>query len=140
MLRTRILFYPVKRAGNIMRTTVACGFAILSACTVGPHYVKPTVETPAGYKEMSGWKVAQPRDDVIRGPWWEMFDDPLLNRLEGEVDISNQNLVVAEAQFRQCLERALRIPALAARFADNRVTITEGVWRHGDPPFNSPRS
>ena len=121
MLRTRTLFYPVTRAGNIMRNTVACGFAILSACTVGPDYVKPTVETPAGYKEMSGWKVAQPRDDVIRGPWWEMFEDPLLNRLEGEVDISNQNLVVAEAQFRQA--RALVQAARSGYFP----TVTAGA-------------
>ena len=56
--------------------------ATLSACTVvGPDYVRPTAITPDAYKEIDGWKVARPKDDVIRGSWWEMFGDPHLNAL-----------------------------------------------------------
>jgi NodT family efflux transporter outer membrane factor (OMF) lipoprotein len=94
---------------------------LLSACTVGPDYVRPTVEAPAAYKELNGWKVAQPRDDFNRGPWWERFGDPQLSALEAQVDISNQNLVVAEAQFRQA--RALVQAARAGYFP----TITAGA-------------
>lgn len=75
--------------------------ALLAACTVGPDYVKPTAVTPAAFKEAKGWKVAQPKDNVIKGNWWEMFGDPQLNALEEQVNISNQNIAVAEAQFRQ---------------------------------------
>lgn len=75
--------------------------ALLTACTVGPDYVKPTTVTPATFKELKGWKVAQPRDTVIKGAWWEMFSDPQLNALEEQVNISNQNIAAAEAQFRQ---------------------------------------
>lgn len=81
-----------------------CGFATLaalSACAVGPDYVRPTVEAPAAFKETGAWRVAQPRDDLARGKWWEIFGDPQLNALEERVDISNQNVRVAEAQFRQ---------------------------------------
>jgi NodT family efflux transporter outer membrane factor (OMF) lipoprotein len=77
--------------------------ALLTGCTVGPDYVRPAVETPAAYKEAGNWKPAQPRDDVDRGKWWEVYQDPLLNRLQEQVDISNQNLAKAEAQFRQAL-------------------------------------
>jgi NodT family efflux transporter outer membrane factor (OMF) lipoprotein len=49
----------------------------------------------------SEWKASQPQDQVIRGKWWEIFNDPQLNSLEERVDISNQNLKIAEAQFRQ---------------------------------------
>ncbi|HUI69256.1 MAG TPA: efflux transporter outer membrane subunit, partial [Spirochaetia bacterium] len=73
----------------------------LASCTVGPDYVKPTTEVPVAYKEMDGWKAAQPKDEITRGAWWEIFNDPELNSLEGQVNISNQNIALAEAQFRQ---------------------------------------
>ena len=87
-----------------MPNAAAC--LLLSACTVGPDYVKPSVETPPAYKEAEGgakWQIAQPKDDVIRGAWWELFNDPQLNALEAQVVISNQNIAVAEAQYRQAL-------------------------------------
>jgi NodT family efflux transporter outer membrane factor (OMF) lipoprotein len=76
---------------------------------VGPKYAKPTVSTPPTYKELapsvagppSEWKASQPQDQVLRGKWWEIFNDPQLNSLEERVDVSNQNLKIAEAQFRQ---------------------------------------
>jgi NodT family efflux transporter outer membrane factor (OMF) lipoprotein len=83
---------------------------LLAACSVGPDYVRPAAEIPAGYREMKGWKIAQPQDEAIKGAWWEMFADPLLNTLEEQVVISNQNVAAAEAQFRQAqaLVRASR--------------------------------
>ena len=80
---------------------VVATLMIMTACSVGPDYVRPTVETPPIFKEISGWKVAQPRDDAGKGPWWEIFNDPQLNALEQRVNISNQNVAVAEAQFRE---------------------------------------
>src|SRR4029077_8104820 len=75
---------------------------LLSACmVVGPDYVRPTVTTPAAYKENDGWKVAQPKDEAIRGTSSRMFGDPQLNALEAQVSISNQNLSAAEAQYRE---------------------------------------
>jgi len=93
----------------------------LTGCTVGPNYVTPTVEVPAGYKENEGWQVAQPQDATLRGKWWEMFSDPQLNAFEEQVDISNQNVALAEAQFRQA--RALVQQARAAYFP----TVTIGA-------------
>ena len=40
---------------------------LLTACTVGPDYVRPDVMTPPAYKELAGWTVVAPRDDVPRG-------------------------------------------------------------------------
>ena len=95
--------------------------ALLAGCSVGPDYVRPAVETPAAYKEAGNWKPARPRDDVNRGKWWEVFNDPLLNQLQEQVDISNQNLAKAEAQFRQAL--ALLQSARAGYFP----SVTGGV-------------
>ena len=47
------------------------------------------------------WNPSQPQDQVWRGSWWEVFGDPQLNALEEKINISNQNLKIAEAQFRQ---------------------------------------
>ena len=66
---------------------------------VGPDYVQPTAPTPTAYKEAGPWKPAKPKDDMIRGPWWEIYHDSHLNTLEAQVNISNQNVIQAEAQF-----------------------------------------
>ena len=60
---------------------------------------------PARPGPQAEWKPSQPQDQVIRGKWWEIFDDPQLNALEERVDVSNQNLKIAEAQFRQARDQ-----------------------------------
>jgi NodT family efflux transporter outer membrane factor (OMF) lipoprotein len=74
---------------------------LLGGCTVGPKYARPTVPTAPvdAFKETDGWKPAQPGDQLHRGNWWEIFGDPQLNVLEGEITVSNQNLKVANARF-----------------------------------------
>src|SRR4030095_6473817 len=84
------------------------GLLLLKGCDKAPKYKTPPVQTPTAYKELTaanfketeGWKFAHPKDDVLRGNWWEIFNDPQLNLLEGQVNISNQNIAVAEANFR----------------------------------------
>ena len=93
---------------------------ILYGCTVGPDYIRPTVEVPPSYKEVQGWKRAEPRDHVSKGAWWTIFNDELLNSLEEQVNISNQNLKAAEAQYMGAL--ALVQVARAAYFP----TVTAG--------------
>jgi NodT family efflux transporter outer membrane factor (OMF) lipoprotein len=87
---------------------VAAAF-LNSACIVGPNYVKPKATAPASFKEplppnfkeAEGWKQGEPKDDLHRGKWWELFNDPVLNALEEQINVSNQTLAAAEAQFRQ---------------------------------------
>jgi NodT family efflux transporter outer membrane factor (OMF) lipoprotein len=55
--------------------------------------------TPANIKEVGNWKVAQPGDQLMRGTWWETFNDPELNKLEDQVDASNQSLAASYASF-----------------------------------------
>lgn len=99
----------VFQRGAQRRYLAAATLALLSAsCTVGPKYVRPTSPAstnfkepvPDSYKEMAGWKVGQPRDNVSRGNWWEIFGDPDLNALEEQIDVNNQTIAQAEANFR----------------------------------------
>ena len=75
--------------------------ALLSGCRVGPpyHAPTPTAVTAPNYKESTvnfqdtgGWKVASPQDAMLRGNWWEVFNDPELNTLEDQLNINNENL------------------------------------------------
>ena len=56
---------------------------------------------PSAYKEAADWKPAQPNDQNLGGTWWTMFQDPQLDALELQIDVSNQNLKAAEAQYQQ---------------------------------------
>jgi NodT family efflux transporter outer membrane factor (OMF) lipoprotein len=78
---------------------LVAAFTLLAGCTVGPKYSKPPVTTPPAFKESEGWKVAQPSDGVIKGKWWEMFNDAELNSLEEKVSISNQNVASSAAAY-----------------------------------------
>jgi NodT family efflux transporter outer membrane factor (OMF) lipoprotein len=71
----------------------------LSGCNLAHRYQRASVEIPPAYKEMEGWKTAQPQDDALRGKWWERFNDPQLNTLEEKVNVSNQNIASAAASF-----------------------------------------
>jgi NodT family efflux transporter outer membrane factor (OMF) lipoprotein len=88
---------------------------------------------------MSGWKVAQPSDDVPRGKWWEIFQDAELNILAEQVDVSNQNIATAEARLRGALAtirvaRAALFPtitgtatAAGSRQSENRASSGSGA-------------
>jgi NodT family efflux transporter outer membrane factor (OMF) lipoprotein len=75
--------------------------ALVGGCAVGPDYKPPSTPVPPEYKELVGWKTAEPRDDEDRGPWWAVFNDPVLDDLEQRVEVSNQTLKASEAAFRQ---------------------------------------
>ncbi len=109
--------------------TLVCALAVLAGCAVGPDYVRPNIEVPAQFKEAEGWKTAQPADEAPRGHWWARFGDPELNRLVEQVEISNQNVRAAEAQFRQAqgvldAARAAWFPTIGSNFS---ATRSQGV-------------
>ena len=74
----------------------------LTGCLVGPKYhVPPSAaqtppaaykESPTQFQDADGWKVAQPQDAMLRGKWWEIYNEPELNALEDQLNINNQNI------------------------------------------------
>jgi len=83
--------------------TALFSLLLCTGCTIGPKYTRPTVPQAPSYKELAGndqWKMASPSDQLLKGKWWEIFGDPVLNSLEEMVSINNQNVKQAEAQFR----------------------------------------
>jgi outer membrane protein TolC len=96
---------------SILVPILILGAGFLAGCTVGPKYHTPTAPAPAAYKEVTpenmksidNWKVAQPSDTGIREKWWEIFNDPELNKLEDQVDASRSRASrVVRAQDLSC--------------------------------------
>ena len=94
---------------------------VLGGCAVGPNYRTPAVDTPTAYKETADWEPAQPNDQNLGGNWWTIFQDSQLDALELQVNVSNQNLKAAEAQYEE--SRAV----LRYYRADYYPTVTAGL-------------
>ena len=89
----------VQSIGALVILAIAASF---TGCLSGPRYSRATVPTPLEYKEIPpDWKAAQPADQFAKGKWWEIFQDQQLNALEEKINVSNQNLKAAQAQFLQ---------------------------------------
>jgi NodT family efflux transporter outer membrane factor (OMF) lipoprotein len=114
---------------NLSKILSGLAMSILSGCIVGPNYRTPTTvvhpafkeQPPVNFKEAeaAGWKQSQPGDAYAKGRWWEVYNDPGLNMLEEQVRISNQNVLQAEAQYREAkaqvgIARAALFPTLTA--------------------------
>lgn len=113
---------PAIRAGGVL-------FAVflLSACAVGPRYHKPAVAAPPVYKETDGWKPATPADAADRGPWWQLYHDPVLSDLEAQADAANQTIAQAVATYEQArqlarADRATLFPTLSASGSGQRAS------------------
>ncbi|HTH18056.1 MAG TPA: TolC family protein, partial [Magnetospirillum sp.] len=115
--------------GTMMKTALAlAGLGLLTACSVGPDYETPTMDIPAVYKEakaQDGWKQGQPLDHMDRGAWWAVYDDPVLDALARQVEVSNQTLKASEAAYRQAV--AVIQAARASYFPT--LTFTPSVTR-----------
>jgi NodT family efflux transporter outer membrane factor (OMF) lipoprotein len=129
---------PEPRIGALQCFTLAALCVVAVSCAVGPNYQRPVSSPPAAFKELSGadsvtpWKTAAPADDRLRTSWWEVYDDPILNELEGRVALANQNVAEVEARF-----RAARAAIRGAR-ADLYPTIgVDGTVKGSHAPSGS---
>jgi NodT family efflux transporter outer membrane factor (OMF) lipoprotein len=101
---------PVRPSLYVSLGILIPALLLSTSCMVGPKYQRPAAPPSAAYKEPlpEGWKEAQPSDGALRGKWWEIYTDPNLNALEEQVNLSNQNILSAEAQYREARD-AVRI-------------------------------
>ena len=121
---------------------------LLGGCMVGPDYQRPQVSVPASYKELPGWEVASPAAaDAPKGDWWVGFHDPLLDRLEPMVSVSNQTVRQSYANYQEALAEvqvarsslfptigvsgsATRQRSASGNFGNN-TTVSRGVVNSG---------
>lgn len=97
--------------------------ACAAGCAIGPDYQLPDVDAPAAYKEAGTAKAtAAPVDLLDRGPWWELFGDPVLNDLASRIEVSNQNVIASIASYEQARavtaqQRAAFLPVVGASYS-----------------------
>ena len=98
----------------------------LAGCSLAPHYARPAMATPAGWKTAEGWRPARPADGADRGPWWQAFGDPVLNDLMARADARNQTVAQAAAAYRQAhaVTREARASLFPTVGLDGSVTHT----------------
>jgi NodT family efflux transporter outer membrane factor (OMF) lipoprotein len=101
----------------------------LAGCSVGPNYEREAAPAPAEYKELRGWKLANPRDTVDRGDWWKVYRDPALDTLLPQVEISNQTVAASAAAYEEA--KAVIREAQAALFPTATATYSVTRTRTG---------
>jgi NodT family efflux transporter outer membrane factor (OMF) lipoprotein len=139
--------WPGRTAAGVLLSALL----VSSGCKmVGPNYKLPPAPVPAAFKEKppEGWKEAQPSDTALKGKWWEVYNDPALNALEEQVNISNQNVLAAEAQYRSA-RAAVQVarsalfptvtvgPAVAGSQGGTNVPPSAGVFGSFQIPFDA---
>ena len=109
-----IIFGLIETANKKLVWALAA-MLLFTGCALTPHYQPPVVQTPPAFKELppkpatvpdsvqinegGAWKTADPRDNVIRGKWWEVFQEPEVNSLEEQATVFNQSVAGALANF-----------------------------------------
>jgi NodT family efflux transporter outer membrane factor (OMF) lipoprotein len=127
-----------------MLASLTAVLVLLTACKpVGPNYNRPIYQAPAAYKETGsstvavpppnpaggGWQPATPSDEMLRGKWWEIYQDPQLNQLEDRIADNNQSLrqaletyLAARDQVRAA--RANLFPTLSGNISASRDQVS----------------
>jgi NodT family efflux transporter outer membrane factor (OMF) lipoprotein len=101
------------------------GTSLISGCALSPAYQRPDTPAAPAYKELDGWVPAAPADLLERGPWWTLFNDPQLNDLTAQVEVSNQNVAAAVAAYTQAraavtAQRAALFPTVGLQASATR--------------------
>jgi len=126
----------MERFPELLGATLLAVLLAATGCMVGPHYARPSAAAPPAFKEQppvnfkeaeaAGWKQSQPGDAYSKGKWWELYNDAALNALEEQVSVSNQNVLQAEAQYRQA-----KAAVTVARAALSPVATTAPAFSEG---------
>jgi NodT family efflux transporter outer membrane factor (OMF) lipoprotein len=124
------------------RLCAAVWLLALNACSFAPAYKTPDSAAAAAlYKESGDWKPAQPADAEVRGAWWNLFQDPVLDRIESQVTDANQDLKAAYARLLQAraavrISRADLFPTLnvGSSATRARTSVNSPKFPPGAPP------
>jgi NodT family efflux transporter outer membrane factor (OMF) lipoprotein len=143
-MRALSLNFDLRLAGRTAPFACLIAFTLLTGCKpVGPNYNRPGYEAPPAYKETGAttvlqpppaptggaWQPASPSDGLLRGKWWEIYQDPQLNQLEERIAANNQTLRQAletylAARDQITVARAAFYPTLSAGPSAQREKIS----------------
>ncbi|WP_295994163.1 efflux transporter outer membrane subunit [Rugamonas sp.] len=108
----------------------------LAACSLAPEYKKPeTVAAPQSYKEIDGWKPAQPSEEQARGKWWQAYGDAELNAMEEHIGAGNQSLQAAVARLQQARAQTRQVSSDLAPTVTTNPSATRGRTSTNSPRY-----
>lgn len=125
---------------NWLLILALAAIGLLGACNLAPPYRPPAATLgvlPASYKEGGPWQPATPADELPRGPWWNMYHDPLLNRLEAQLIVANPDVDAALANYDAYKDKALELDAFLFPFVTANAMTTPDATSIG-PPVGTP--
>ncbi|MFW7267369.1 efflux transporter outer membrane subunit [Gluconacetobacter sp. Hr-1-5] len=85
--------------------------ASLAGCDMAPAYHPDHFVFPDNWKGEGTVRYATPDEAALRGDWWSVFNDPMLNRLEEQANRANPDLQVAAETFTQARDMAAEAQA-----------------------------
>lgn len=124
MSQTFLRRYPLR--GLVL----ALAMLPLAGCMVGPDYHRPSAPISVNFKEVDGWRQAQPAESAPKGPWWLAFNDPTLSGLLAQVQISNQNVAEYAAELQQAQALLRQADANLFPTIDGTATGTRSATGH----------
>jgi len=141
----RGVIFGVRASALLQASTLGLwtlGMALLTGligCKLGPDYKRPEAATiPAAYTGATNvvatdgtntWKIAEPKAQLPKGNWWEIFGDPELDDLERQASAANQQLRIAvarlaEARAQMNVTRAGLFPNISASGSFTRQRVS----------------
>ncbi len=122
----------------------------LAGCKpVGPNYNRPVYTAPAAYKETGAasvvppqnptggvWHPASPSDGMLKGKWWEIYQDPQLNSLEERVDSTNVQLKQAVETYQAARDQVAATRANLYPTVSGSIAATPQKYSKNQPLFN----
>jgi NodT family efflux transporter outer membrane factor (OMF) lipoprotein len=129
------------------RALRACGLLAalgVASCATPPEYKQPALQMPAQWKLEAPWREGSPADALPKGPWWQRFGDPELDRLEAQALAGSPNLAIASARLAQARAQlaaadAGRFPQLGANVRASRLRISANrpLSNYNSPNFDT---
>ena len=103
---------------------------LLASCAVGPNYKRPTVDVPGNYRFATTTNTAS----VADLPWWQVFQDSVLQGLIRTAVINNYDLKRAVAR----VEEARNLATVAAAPLFPQINYGGAVGRGRNAVLNTP--
>jgi outer membrane protein TolC len=128
---------PPRFSRALSSALILCGI-VLSGCTVGPNYNRPTATVPAKWDVAAPWRESAPKDTVAKGEWWDVFHDDDLNALEKQALAENQTIKVSIAHLEQArataaIQIATLFPTLSGGASVERQRLSGNRPTNGVP-------
>jgi multidrug efflux system outer membrane protein len=129
-MKHRLIHWREQRQAPLMKrlfimTTLAA--SLLTGCKVGPNYHKPVVQVPTAYHGPSENQQAQAASYADL-PWWQVFQDPVLQDLirttlkqNYDLQIATERITYARAQLTVTHSNQLPQVSVAGYGTDERV-------------------